>query len=486
MWLLLAAAATAPAAPPAPGGIYASVRKDAWLAEFMVERQPAPVDGRRVNIVARTHGAATTDADLRSVTVNGAECLNLPSDADADLSVYDWCRAHMSRSNDLWISYHTRNASVGGSQPLAIEATAAAGALVSGLVEVVAPPLVLSYVTTAAAGHKAIIHVHSASASPVAVSRLLFDGAEVPTALGGGGGLVIPPKGHAVFVAELPRPKAHGDVWTAVLFTAAPTDSLAQAAPAGAAWGGRVGPERFPIETWPHSSDCPLPRGGNATTPNSTELRDIGIDSVFQGFGRFKGNCDPTKDPTAKAYAEVLDSLAEEGWWHVFLDGESADQWDKNANISSQTRAKVVDAILTGDEVDGGITAKHLRSSLNLSLENMRSTPDLMVYQGAATNAFVGAFSGITDIQGIDACEPLHPFPSEMLVQALTFVCATSSVRLCCRCGGVRADAARDDEEAAALLPLPLPAQHARQPHARHDVGLQPALRLPGWRPKQH
>ena len=101
----------------------------------------------------------------------------------------------------------------------------------------------------------------------------------------------------------------------------------------------------------------------------------------------------------------MLDSLAEEGWWHVFLDGESVDQWDKNANISLQTRAKVVDAILTGDEVDGGITAKHLRSSLNLSLENMRSTPDLMVYQGAATNAFVGAFSGITDIQGIDACE---------------------------------------------------------------------------------
>ena len=105
----------------------------------------------------------------------------------------------------------------------------------------------------------------------------------------------------------------------------------------------------------------------------------------------------------------MLDSLAEEGWWHVFLDGESADQWDKNANISLQTRAKVVDAILTGDEVDGGITAKHLRSSLNLSLENMRSTPDLMVYQGAATNAFVGAFSGITDIQGIDACEAPAP-----------------------------------------------------------------------------
>ena len=35
----------------------------------------------------------------------------------------------------------------------------------------------------------------------------------------------------------------------------------------------------------------------------------------------------------------------------MFLDGESSDQWNKNAMLSPQTRAKVVDAILTGDEV---------------------------------------------------------------------------------------------------------------------------------------
>ena len=55
-------------------------------------------------------------------------------------------------------------------------------------------------------------------------------------------------------------------------------------------------------------------------------------------------------------------------------------------------------------QVDGGLTAKHLRKSLNLSLENIRHTRDLMTYQGAATNAFVGAFAGIADIQGCDAC----------------------------------------------------------------------------------
>ena len=390
----------ATSAMPAPiyGEIFASVRKDVWLAEFMVEEQPAPVSGRRVQIVARRASSTEgmSDADLHTVTINGVECLNLASDADADLSVFDWCRAHVS-AQDLWISYHTRNASFSENRTLEVKAIAGTGVVISGAVEAAVPSLVLSYVTTAGGGRKAIIHVHSASKVPLAVARLLFDGAEVPVAPTQGSvaeSLMIPPNGHAVFVAELPQPKSHGDVWTAVLFTGG-------GAP-GAAWGGRVGPERFPIETWPHTPDCPLPKGRNATA-NSTELRDLGIDSVFQGFGRYKGNCDPSKDPSAKTYSAVLDDLVEEGWWHVFLDGEGADQWTKNAMLSTQTRAKVVDAILTGDEVDGGITATHLRRSLNLSLENVRSTPDLMVYQGAATNAFVGAFSGITDIQGMDA-----------------------------------------------------------------------------------
>ena len=85
----------------------------------------------------------------------------------------------MSPSQDLWISYHTRNASMirtdnDEDRPLAVKATAAAGILVSGVVKAVTPPLVLSYVTTAAAGHKAIMHVHSASASLPLRSAAVF------------------------------------------------------------------------------------------------------------------------------------------------------------------------------------------------------------------------------------------------------------------------------------------------------------------------
>jgi hypothetical protein len=45
------------------------------------------------------------------------------------------------------------------------------------------------------------------------------------------------------------------------------------------------------------------------------------------------------------------------------------------------------------------MSATKLRTPLNQSLECMRTTPDLLTYQGSATNAFVGAFAGIADIQ---------------------------------------------------------------------------------------
>jgi hypothetical protein len=338
--LLLLLAAMGSATTPAQA-MFASIRPDAWLKEFMVEKQPAPKDGRRVHVVAAFNQTGIGDGDLRSVTINGAECLGLPSDDKADLSVYDWCRAHVGDSH-LWISYHTRNSQFAEGRKLAVKATAAGGTLIDGVIEANFSPVVLSHVTTTESGRKAVIHVHSATHESVAVSGLLFDGAEVPSATSP---VVIPPNGHALYVVDLLQPKAHGDVWTVVLHTDHPSS-----AGTGVGWGGRVGPERFPIETWPHSTDCVVPQP-NTSNQNATEVRKLGIDSVFEGFGRFKDNCDTTRDGTAKTYSRVLDSLAAEGYWHVFLDGENSDQWNKNAMISPQTRAKVVDAILTGDEV---------------------------------------------------------------------------------------------------------------------------------------
>jgi hypothetical protein len=277
--------------------IYASVRPDAWLKEFMVAKQPAPKDGRRVHIVAAINQTGADESDLRSVTINGAECLGLPSDDNADLSIFDWCRAHLSDSY-LWVSYHTRNSKFAEGCKLAVKGDTSSGTLVDGVVEANFSPLVLSHVTTTDSGRKAVVHVHSASQEPVTVSGLRFDGVAVPSATPA---LVVPANGHALFVVELPQPKAHGDVWTVVLLTGGRSGS----AGAGAGWGGRIGPERFPIETWPHTEDCVVPQP-NVSSSNSTEVRELGIDSVFEGFGRFKDHCDSARDGTLLRCTLVL------------------------------------------------------------------------------------------------------------------------------------------------------------------------------------
>ena len=69
---------------------------------------------------------------------------------------------------------------------------------------------------------------------------------------------------------DLAGAKAANDVWTVTLG-------------GGLGFGGRVpANERFVVEAWPHSADCPLP-GGN--DDNAQELLSYGIDSVYYSGG---------------------------------------------------------------------------------------------------------------------------------------------------------------------------------------------------------
>ena len=67
--------------------------------------------------------------------------------------------------------------------------------------------------------------------------------------------------------------------------------------------GGRMVPERFPVETWPHSDDCPIP---GVKDDNWAQIYDAGIDTVFVS-GKKCGDADAasaisklgdTKSPT--------------------------------------------------------------------------------------------------------------------------------------------------------------------------------------------
>ena len=371
-----------------PAVAHASVRADKWLQQFPIQDQPSPITGRRVQIVVATTAA---EDGLQSLTINGQQCLHLSSGDSADLTFFDWCRAHANnRTNQLWVSFHTRNLEWSQGPLQLIAGAGLSDIAVNETVVAVNLSLVISHVTSSDDGRQAIVHVHSECSRPASVTGLLFDGRYVDIHQQN---VTIPPGGHAVFVTQVQWQMRRGDVWTAVLFV----DGIET----GAAYGGRTVGERFVTETWPKMNDCPLPSSTGTPNANATELAAMGIDSVYCGIGCFRSQCAHNAATAETEYIRILEHAASNNdSVHVFLDGGDK---ELNSHIPLLTRAKTVDAVLIGDEVDGALDAKHLRGTLNLSLESIRSIPDVPVYIGAATHAMVGAFAGIADIQGIDA-----------------------------------------------------------------------------------
>ena len=373
---------------PAPAVAHASVRADKWLHQFPIQDQPSPITGRRVQIVVATTAA---EDGFQSLTINGQQCLHLSSGDSADLTFFDWCRAHVNnRTAQLWVSFHTRNLEWSQGPLQLIAGAGLSDIAVNETVVAVNLSLVISHVTSSDDGRQAIVHVHSECSHTASVTGLLFDGRHVDIHQQN---VTIPPGGHAVFVTQVQWQMRRGDVWTAVLFV----DGIET----GAAYGGRTVGERFVTETWPKMNDCPLPSSTGIPNANATELAAMGIDSVYCGIGCFRSQCAHNAATAEPEYIRILEHAASNNdSVHVFLDGGDK---ELNSHIPLLTRAKTVDAVLIGDEVDGALDAKHLRGTLNLSLESIRSIPDVPVYIGAATHAMVGAFAGIADIQGIDA-----------------------------------------------------------------------------------
>ena len=102
-----------------------SVRKDVWNHDLSEHGCDDPKDGRRVHIVLDI-GTGIADTDLGSVQINGQEGLNLDTSEDADLTYFDWLRAHSNAATgQMWISFHSRNA--GWVETLQVHVATAAG-----------------------------------------------------------------------------------------------------------------------------------------------------------------------------------------------------------------------------------------------------------------------------------------------------------------------------------------------------------------------
>ena len=99
--------------------------------------------------------------------------------------------------------------------------------------------------------------------------------------------------------------------------------------------------------------------------------------------------------------------------------------------LNGTTSLANIDAVLVGDEVDGmlGGTPRSTLATVQATAAIDRS---IITYQGAKTNGHVGAYSGITDVQGSDAycaaCAPtIVPVIKQLPLQYpyVPFMCIT-------------------------------------------------------------
>jgi len=299
--------------------------------------------------------------------------MNLPD----DLTHFDWFRAHSNpATKQVWLSFHSRNEDWLDQSNVPVQIIAKDGTTVldDSVSTDVDDSLSLAYVTTRNKGAQVVLHIHS-NGKEGDLHKVMFDGVEVPLP---SWATHVPANGHIVLTVDGVF-KIPGDIWTAVLFTGSD----------GIGYGGRIVHERFPIEAWPKSDDCPLP-GGNEK--NMDWVKDLGIDSIYYSASQFNSKCDAD-------FTDMVNSLstAEDGWFHVMAKDGDLD------SLSVLVRSVSVDAVLIGDEVDGEIDADHLRWPLSNALTHMAQFPDVPTYMGSKTNHNVGSFAGITDIQGSDA-----------------------------------------------------------------------------------
>jgi hypothetical protein len=164
---------------------------------------------------------------------------------------------------------------------------------------------------------------------------------------------------------------------------------------------GRVLPERFPIEAWNNTTDCPFPGGDEAALAMHREAR---IDTLYVHGGVCGrcGGCD-----TATLLGETLPSA---GLWAIATSDLSRLTFVSTAAIAAFATGDESDSEIYGDD---GVPVAAVKA--RESARAWSRHPEVPTFNGAMTNRNVGTFAGMADVQGIDlyvaACAPhITPF----------------------------------------------------------------------------
>lgn len=365
----------------------ASYRKDHYLKDFKESGTTIPTDGGRVHAIVT---GSNCSQPFTSVKVNGQEALNLDTSQNPDFTYFDWARAH-GTADRVWVSFHSRNTkwlADKGTSSLQLQVSDAQGKVCFTGSAAVAPGMAtrVAYATTRNNGKEFVVHIHNDGPNKTTVKSIEINGQAAEAS-----SFDLHSGQTKIIVQPMQHPLSAGEVWTVSINT--------QGGPGSQGWGGRVIPETFPIEAWPKSSDCPIP-GGNKK--NWEMISGSGIDTLY-----IRGDDCGSKDDTAS----IISDLAK--------NKSPAKVWTDPKCLGKISNTGNVGAVLIGDEVDGHLDS-NLRTKLADALTINKQHPTIPTYQGGKTNANIGAYCGMTDIQGMDAynsaCAPTiipvtHSFP---------------------------------------------------------------------------
>lgn len=366
---------------------FVGFRKDAFLPLSKYnEPNPDPVQGGRFQIV----GSAKVGGTVTGVTLDGAAYETLLVEPKLEW-LHVWPRTFKA-GDPLWVSFHSMDPkwNSGGSARVVVRTEG--GEALDVVASAKTSDVRVTYVTTDEARGTLLVHLRNESDAPRKITRLVVDGRDVtgPACLADP---TLPPRTSTLVTVPLCTPAPLGAPWTVV------AEVEGGAAAVGA---GRIVRPFFPVESWVNSVDCPFPSGGKAD--NLTKHLAAGIDTYFMYVG---GTGDGCAYDTLKIVNEVAPKRAD--FWPFLADGFLGGAgWDKAITDTSR-----VAGFLLGDEVDGEVHKDGKPKAIgdmNNADKLWSAYPDVPTYIGSKTNRNVGAFAGVTDLQGSDfyvaACAP--------------------------------------------------------------------------------
>jgi hypothetical protein len=406
--LLLALFATAAAS--SSSLLPASYRKDLYLDDYVEGLVPAPLDGGRLHIVGAAQGTGLPS----QIFLNGSY-LNMSTGLDPNSEwMVDWVRAEpllgFVAGGPVWVSLHSRlpaldAAASSGALTSLLILDAAGAVLLNGSFAIAVPPARVTWVTTSDARTSLHLFVRNEAAAAAAAAAaeggnltatsVVLNGVDVTSSLPAAA-LTVAAGRTAMWVLPASvlggaSAVAPGSVWTLVVTW--------QGGSGVTAAGGLLFREQYPVETWEHGSDCPFP--GINTTAYNIHRTVLGVDTFFSEY-RLDSAC-----ATNLTSIDLINTVAPKYGFYMLPSAEIG-----QAPIEQVTNTSGLAGWFLADEDDTVVDDK-ARLLLANHVRVRAAFPDVPTYAGGASNRYSGAYSGITDVKGMDAyigaCAPHYP-----------------------------------------------------------------------------